>query len=52
MHADVVVANGGASCDVDGRIWSTLNVGWDQMDAQFAVTRGVAANGAREEVIS
>ena len=26
MHADVVVANGGgASCDVDGRIWSTLS---------------------------
>ena len=24
-----------------------LNVGWDQMGAQFAVTRGVAAKGAR-----
>ena len=22
MHADVVTENGGASCDVDGRIWS------------------------------
>ena len=29
-----------------------LNVGWDRIGAQFAVTRGVAANGAREEVIS
>ena len=31
MHVDVVVANGGgASCDVDGRIWSTLSryCGW------------------------
>ena len=28
MHADVVVANGGgASCDVDGRIWSRY-CGW------------------------
>ena len=25
MHADVVTANGGASCDVDDRIWSTLS---------------------------
>ena len=25
MHADVVTENGGASCDVDGWIWSTLS---------------------------
>ena len=25
MHADVVTANGGASCVVDDRIWSTLS---------------------------
>ena len=25
MHADVVANGGGASCDVDGRIWSTLS---------------------------
>ena len=35
----------------DGRIWSTLSR-YCQMGVQFAVTRGVAANNVRAEVIS
>ena len=55
MHTDVVVANGRASCDVNGRIWSNTycgciilecgTLGWGQMDVQFAVS--VATNGMR-----
>ena len=64
MYADVVVANGGTSCDVDGRIlvhfeqilWLhyslTWDVGWGQMGVQFAVTRGVAVYGVCAEFIS
>ena len=46
MHADVVVANGGASCDVDGRIWSTLSryCGWIILECwTLAGARGVSS---------
>ena len=55
MDASVVVVNGGASCDVDGRISSTLSTycGCIILESGTYGVCGlcVAANGVRAEVI-
>ena len=64
MHADVVANGGGASCDVDGQIWSTSSrycgyiilecgtLAGARWDVQFVVTHSVAAYSMRAEFIS